>query len=236
MKDTDDAAHAATLRAPLDLRRVARAQPPCNRCPMTCYATYEREFAYRPGALNASAPVTMADHGRLDQAARDDRRGLRRRAHGRDPVRSKARRTPPFQPIVFVLRTARSSLFRGDARKHRAGILGDAAGLRGEVRAHAGAADLPRVRTTRLQGAHATSDDDSSNHARMDRAALGPRPDDRLPRDPNGCRRVAARLHRRELRRFERAAARGHRAAAEGGCLPFGGTAAAGLRRRSSSQ
>ena len=38
--------------------------------------------------------------------------------------------------------------------------------------------------------------DEVTHQARMDRAALGPWPDDRLPRDPAGRRRLATRLHR----------------------------------------
>ncbi len=100
IQDTDNPGHAANLRAPLDLMPRSRSSTSMRPVSDEVYAAYEREFAYRPGALNASAPVTMAttddwikervsidvgyDSERMDVIVFVPKRG-----------------TPPFQPVVF---------------------------------------------------------------------------------------------------------------------------------------
>jgi serine/threonine protein kinase len=54
--DTDNETHAATLRTPLDVLPKIHSWQSVVPASDETYATYEREFAYRPGSLNASAP------------------------------------------------------------------------------------------------------------------------------------------------------------------------------------
>jgi predicted esterase len=98
MQDTDNPAHAATLRAPL--APVSRSPASIRPVSDDVYAAYERELAYRPGVLNASAPVTMAatddwikERVSLDAGYDGERMDviLFVPKHG----------APPFQPVVF---------------------------------------------------------------------------------------------------------------------------------------
>ena len=100
MQDTDNPTHAATLRVPLDLRPRSAALDSMQPVSDEVYAAYEREFAYRPGTLNASAPVTMSatDDWSKERVSIDvGYNGERMDVILFVPKRS----APPFQPVVF---------------------------------------------------------------------------------------------------------------------------------------
>jgi dienelactone hydrolase len=101
MVDTDNPAHAATLRAPLDIRPRSAAYASMRPVSDEVYATYVREFEYRTGPLNSTAPVTMAETDdwikqrvSIDVGYNGERMDL--------ILFVPKRATPPFQPLVFV--------------------------------------------------------------------------------------------------------------------------------------
>jgi pimeloyl-ACP methyl ester carboxylesterase len=100
IQDTDNPGHAATLRAPLDLMSRSRSSDSVRPVSEEVYAAYEREFAYRPGALNASAPVTMAttDDWIKERVSID----VGYNSERMDVILFVPKRgAPPFQPVVF---------------------------------------------------------------------------------------------------------------------------------------
>ena len=233
MQDTDEPAHAATLRAPLDRSRRAAAPRLDAACLRRRLLDLSARIRLPPGrAERHRADDDGGDRG-LDQAARDDRRRLQRRAHGRDPVRAAARHAAvPTRGTRF--RHPDRSVPRDD-REHRAGILGDAARLRRQVRTRARAADLPgKLRP--LQSSAATRPTRCARRASGSSAAgISAARSTTSKRRPD-IDAVAPRLHRRELRRIERAAARGCGAAPESGGAACRAGCRRPVRRRSSSR
>ncbi len=132
MLDTDDPVHAATLRGPLDIRPRSRSLVSTQPVSDDVYATYLREFAYRSGAVNASAPVTMSatDDWTKQRATIDTGYNGERM----DVVMFVPKRgTPPFQPVLFVS-GIQIVLFPATLDSIDAGFAAMPARLRREVR------------------------------------------------------------------------------------------------------
>jgi tRNA A-37 threonylcarbamoyl transferase component Bud32/predicted esterase len=101
MQDADDPVHAATLREPFDIAPRSRGLETIEPVSDEIYGAYLREFAYRSGPLNASAPVTMSatddwvkQRVSIDAGYNGERMDI--------VLFVPQHATPPLQPVIFV--------------------------------------------------------------------------------------------------------------------------------------